>query len=265
MYNFVTRKFNLARKFLKESAARLNSAPLIILGKEKSGTTAIAALLAKYTGLSVTLDIPNIWGPMETKIYNGETTFAEFVKNNKYHFSKDIIKEPCLTFLYPKVKKVFPKARFVMIIRDPRDNIRSVLNRLGISGNLGDIDLNTLSSVPRGWEVVLDSRWLGLQGNNYIEIAAARWNLAADVFIKNRDEMLLLRYEDFFIDKVGTINKLAQALGFAKTIDISTYVDIQYQSKGDQNITWKDFFGLKNLNRIEQICKDRMKEFGYNV
>lgn len=250
---------------LVSPALRVNCSPIIVLGKEKSGTTVIAALLARHTGLSVTLDLPGIWGPVETKILAGDMAFDKFVQLNRYHFSRDIIKEPCLTFLYPQVKRTFPQAQFAMIVRDPRDNMRSVLNRLGIRGDLENIDTNTFSNIPAGWQVVLDGRWLGLQGNTYVEMLAARWNLAVDTYLEHRGEMVLVRYEDFVADKASTIEHLAQQFALPHVNNISHEVDTQYQPRGEREISWIEFFGPENLGRVESICDSRMAEFGYRA
>jgi Sulfotransferase family len=244
---------------------KINCAPIFVLGKEKSGTTVIAALLAKCANQTVTLDLPRLWGPMETRIHSGEVRFSDFVQNNRRYFSRDIIKEPCLTFLYSELKRAFPQAKYLMIVRDPRDNIRSILNRLGIHGNLENIDANTFSKISPGWQVVLDGRWLGLQGDTYIEMAAARWNYAVDVYLEHDNEMVLVRYEDFVADKIGMIKNLARQLGIPQAHDISDSINIQYQPSGNRSISWEEFFGRENLLRIERICGGRMKTFGYQI
>jgi len=241
--------------------SKINPSPIFILGKEKSGTTAIAALLAEYTASSSTLDIPAIWGDKETKIYSGKTSFTDFVQHNKYEFSKDIIKEPGLTFLYPKIKAVFPQATFVMIIRDPRDNTRSILNRLNLPGNLEQLPPEVI--IPSNWEVVLNSKWIGARGNNYIEMLADRWNRSVDVYLNYSKEMFLIRYENFLKDKKKAIEELANRLELPGTNDISDKVDIQYQPRGNRGISWEEFFGPENLRRIEWICGSRMTQFGY--
>jgi len=257
------RKFHKLWRITVSPIVKVNPTPIFVLGNQKSGTTAIAALLAKYTDRSVALDLRGIYEPMQTAIHAGDITFEDFVRLNKYDFSRDIIKEPCLALLYPELKRVFPRAQFLMIVRDPRHNIRSILNRLGISGNLGNIDPNTIPSISPEWQLVLDGQWLGLQGRTYIEILAARWNRVSDVYLEHTDEIVLVRYEDFVADKVETIEELARRLGLPQVNDIADKVDIQYQLRGNRDVSWEEFFGLENLMRIEQICGSRMEKFGY--
>jgi hypothetical protein len=244
--------------------ARVHPNPIILLGNQKSGTTAIAALLAEMTGLSATLDLKReMKDPVIDRVKTGGLTMREFVRRNKLDFSREIIKEPSLSPYYPELAAEFPRARFVMVIRDPRDNLRSILNRLKISGSLDDIPEGERARISRAWELILDGRWLGLDGTNYIEMLAQRWNYITDLYLANPDRMILVKYEDFSKNKIGKLHELASALGLAKKNDVSSRVDVQFQPAGDRGVRWKDFFGPGNLSAIERICGDRMRRLGY--
>lgn len=244
--------------------AKVHASPVILLGNQKSGTTAIAALLAEMTGLSATLDLKKeMKDPVIDRVKTGRLSMKEFVRRNKLDFSRQIIKEPSLSPYYPELAAEFPRARFVMVIRDPRDNIRSILNRLKISGSLADIPAGERARLSRAWQLIIDGRWLGLDGGNYIEMLAQRWNYIADLYLANPDGMILVKYEDFSMNKIGKLHELASALGLEKKNDVSSRVDVQFQPAGDRNVRWKDFFGPENLSAIERICADRMRRLGY--
>jgi hypothetical protein len=244
--------------------AKVRPDPIILLGNQKSGTTAIAALLAEMTGLSATLDLEKeMKDPVIDRVKTGGLSMREFVARNKLDFSREIIKEPSLSPYYPELAAEFPRARFVMVIRDPRDNIRSILNRLKISGSLSNIPERERARVSRAWELILDGRWLGLDGGNYIAMLAQRWNYIVDLYLANPDRMILVKYEDFSKNKIGKLDELASALGLEKRNDVSSRVDVQFQPAGDRNVRWKDFFGPENLSAIERICGDRMRGLGY--
>jgi len=241
---------------------KINPAPIVILGNQKSGTSAIAHLLAQYGGLSKTIDIPESWWPTLGDLLRGELRLIDFANLNKHRFSTDLIKEPNLTFLYSQLVKLHPQGTFVFVVRDPRSNIRSLLNRMELPGDRESVKLIT---VPETWRPIFDAEVWGLEAGHYIEILSARWNLAADVYLEHPGKMLLVRYEDFVADKTGTIKSLAQRLGLSHIHDISDKVDIQYQRRGNQEISWKEFFGPANLARIERICDSRMARLGYKV
>lgn len=236
---------------------------VVVLGKEKSGTTAIAALLAERTGRSATLDVPSLWGEQEVALYRGTASFEAYLRQNKLPFSRDVVKEPGLTCLYPAVRRHFPSARVVMIVRDPRDNIRSVFNRLNLPGDRATLDAETFDALPDVWKIVVDSRWLGLDADDYVEMAARRWCHLADVYLDHADAMTLVRFEDFLDDKVGCIDALADRLDLPRVHDIHDKVDVQYQPRGNRSVTWSDFFGETNLRRIESVCRTRMTALGY--
>jgi len=269
----ISRKFAPARRILQQAlrqsytmvtalSAQVNPSPVIVLGHQKSGTTAIAALLAARTGLSVTLDIPGLHEPVQSQIHAQQLPFDAFLHRNRVEFSRDIIKEPCLSFLYPEIQRTIPQARVVMIVRDPRDNLRSILIRLNLPGDAQDIG-DMLASLIPAWRIIFDPRWLHLQGDTYIEVLAARWNRCVDILLHHRQEMLLVQYEDFLKDKLGEIDRLSRHLGIRGTADISDKVDIQYQPRGNHSVTWEEFFGRDNLSQIEKICGSRMQYFGY--
>ena len=265
MSNFAAKAFRRAKLNVQNRLARVNRQPLIFLGKGKSGTTAIAALFAEATGKTVALDIPALFIDGIRPILLGRSTLSEVVARERLAFSNDIIKQPTLTWFFDELCEVFPAAKFVMIMRDPRDNIRSVLNRMAVPGDLDDLSPEMIRTIHGGWRWHFDEPWLlDLKGANYIELSANRWNLAADVYRAHSDRMLLVRYEDFMHDKVGSIARLAARLGLPVTGDIAANSERQFQPQGkDRGTSWNEFFGPQNLATIERICGSRMVEFDY--
>jgi hypothetical protein len=274
MFNGSTKMTNVAAKIVRRvgqivgnHTLPVNRSPIIFLGKGKSGTTAIAALFAQATGKSVALDIPALFVDGLRPILKGDKDLWRVVRTQRIAFSKDVLKQPTLTWVYKQLRELFPGARFVMIVRDPRSNIRSVFNRMAIPGDLSDLTPDEIRNIHGGW------RWhfsepelLGITGANYVELSANRWNRAADVYLDNSDDMLLVRYEDFMTDRVGYVAQLARQLDCPVVADISERVDDQYQPRGtDRGRAWVDFFGARNLETIERLCGPRMRELGYEL
>ena len=254
-------KYDLKKLFFK-----INDRPIIVLGNQKSGTTVMAALLAQLTGSSLTLDLRRENNrPVYPFLKNGCEDWEDFLSRNRIEFSQDIIKEPNLTILYKELADSFPEARFVYVLREPRDNIRSILNRLGLPGNLPSLTNEQWKSMPLRWRYAVDCRYLGFEADNYIEMLAHRWRCLVDVYLQNTENFILCTYEDFLKDKIGEIKRLAEKLGIPETDDISAKVDVQYEPKGDRDISWIDFFGENNLFTIENICKERMQKIGYRL
>ncbi len=264
---------NRLKREWHQKTARLNPETIFLLGHPKAGTTVIAALLSQISGKTVIIDPIfkiNKSVLLRQQLHVNRLKFDRFIDKHQYCFAADIVKDPYLIFFCGELLKSFPEAKFVFINRDPRDNIRSILNRLEIPGNLRELELNyqkKLPKLPRGsdWPEIIEGLLPPVSGNNYIERLAHRWNLAVDIYQANRDRLVYIRYEDFLINKVGFINDLAKKMKLEPINDISDQVDVQYQPRGDCHITWIDFFEEDNLARIESICQERMKLFDYQI
>jgi hypothetical protein len=245
--------------------ARVNREPIFLLGNQKSGTSAICSLLALCTGRSVTVDLRRETGrQFYLRIVHGDVPFRALIDRNRRDFSRDIIKEPNLTLFHRDLRGHFPAAKYVIIVRDPRHNIRSILNRVNVPGNLPRLGASPEYDIDPGFALVLGSGWPGVTPrDHYIEQLAERWNACADVYLASRSDMTLVRYEDFSRDKEGTIHRLAQALGLAPRYDIGDKVDVPFQPGGNRHVSWNVFYGAENLARIERICRSRMELLGY--
>ncbi|MBD3236126.1 MAG: hypothetical protein GF330_05450 [Candidatus Eisenbacteria bacterium] len=249
-----------------ESFARFHPAPLIVLGNQKSGTTAIAALLGELTGQTVTLDLQKeIRRPRLPDVQAGRMTWEAYLRANRHEFSRPIVKEPHLTPFYRPLAAQLPGARFLLIVRDPRENLRSILNRLHLPGDLARLTPRQWDTISPAWRMVVDGRWLGIEGGSYIEMLARRWQLCAEVGLRNREAMRVLRYEEFVARKLETLRELAWAYGWRERHDIRSRLDVQFQPAGRRGVDWRDFFGDGNLSRIEEICAGGMRAFGYEI
>lgn len=264
-------------RFIKSILSRKDThktSRLIVLGHQKTGTTALAALLSKISGLTMSSDPLYFIDQGKAKaveaLMSSPNTIIDLCRKYPARFNKEIIKDPDFIFIYPALKECFQNAKFLFIIRDPRDTIRSICNRLALSGK-GNATNLTASDMKRGnhhWELILSGQLPKLKNVDpsrlgYIENLAYRWCLATEHYISNQDEMTLVRYEDFRLSKEDTIKNLAEKLNLPIRNSISEHVDIQYQPKGNADIDWKVFFGADNLIKIENICSKHMNQFGY--
>jgi len=255
----------------RQKTAKVHPQPLLILGHQKSGTTVIAALLGKVAQQAVTID-PfhqiDLNAALRQKLYNHDIPFQKILKQHPYYFSTPIIKDPNFTFLYEPLKFSFPQSQYLLVMRDPRDTIRSILNRLQIPGNLPQLSpayQNKLANMSaRGWDLMLQGQLPQVSGETYIQRLAQRWLICAETYQNYQQELQLIRYEDFNQNKVKTIQNLAQTLGLQATGDITQAVNQQYQPKGDRAVNWLEFFGRDNLAQIEDICGEKMLDFQYS-
>ncbi|PAP75958.1 sulfotransferase family protein [Rubrivirga marina] len=236
--------------------------PVLVLGNQKAGTTAVAALLAQYAGLSATLDFRYLTSSWLKGVHDGSIPFQAFLRRHALDFSRGLVKEPNLSLLYPHLVRAFPEAEVVLIVRDPRDNIRSVLNRLGLPGDAPPPE-GWADRVNPLWRLVVDGAWLGLEGGTHVEALASRWSAIADVALDHADRVRLIRYEDFMADKEGAVADLAARCGLEQKADIADRLNVAFQPRGDRAVSWTSFFGDDALRRLDTRCGDRLAAFGY--
>ncbi len=249
---------------VREPFARVNPRPVIVLGNQKSGTSAVAGLVASATRRSVALDLRNEQSASPTFIpcRLGRLPFSELVRRNRLDFSRDIVKEPNLSVLSEQVRAAFPEAPVILVIRNPYDNIRSLLNWMRMPGDLRDAPPQAADRLTTVQRSVLQAGWLGIRAHGYIDSLACRWNLIADVHLREPDRVRLVRYEDFCADKTAAVGRIAHSVGLDVRHDVSGEVDRQFQPPGDRSVRRESFFGA-NLTRITAICADRMRRLGY--
>lgn len=118
-----------------------NKDAIWVFGFQKSGTSAIAGLLAYMSDKTVIIDTPYLWPPYNTAIKEGTLTIEEQCKRYSLPFSRDILKDPGTTFYIDKIESYFRLKKYVFIIRNPIDNVKSILDRLGLPGNKEEINM----------------------------------------------------------------------------------------------------------------------------
>ncbi len=255
-----------AEVLVRNRLSTVHEKPVVLLGNQKSGTTAVAALLAALTGETAALDLMReAYSPRLAAVKAGEISFSQLIQRNRFSFSRRIIKEPQLTPFYDELRASIPQARIGVIVRDPRDNLRSIFDFLGLSPDGEQVRPGKRPGSP-SWRLVLDGRWLGIPAGDQLEQAAHRWNLCADVALEPRGEIVVVRYEDFVVDKYGVTAALARAVGLTvvRASLPRSVAERAYQPRGEhRGQSPIEFFGPENLRRIEAICGDRMKRLGY--
>lgn len=242
--------------------------PVLVGGSPKSGTTAIAMLLGVATETEVASDpfhrLDERGLDFRDRLYTGRLSIARLIDDNPDVFAAGIIKDPNFAFFVGPLLERFPHSHVVLIVRDPRANIRSILNRLGIRGDARQETVDAkLRELPEAWRRVLTGRTPDVAGSDFIERMAHRWNAAVDGYRSYVDRVRLVTYEDFNRDKERVISTLAADVGLEVKRPLGTAADRQYQPRGDRGVDWVEFFGERNLAAIDRICADRMRPFGY--
>lgn len=254
-----------AGKWARSLVARPAKNPILVFGNQKSGTSAIASLLGAATGLRAQIDLAGTREPGLTPLLRHEIPIAEFVRRNAAGFSARIVKDPSLTFLAPQLLDYFPAGQAVFIVREPFQNIRSILNRLKIPGDLEEF-VPTLDGLPNStWLSILSGADLALPAMHYVDTLAQRWMKAADVYLSQPRRYVLVRYEDFNREKKRCIEGLARKLGLSPDRPFEHLLDHQFQPAGRSDMPALTFFGRRNWDRIARACRPSMNAFGYDL
>ena len=152
-------------------------------------------------------------------------------------------KTPSNIFKLDLLKKLDPDLKIIHIVRDPRDQCRSVNKTWGKS------------------PVRNASKW-----SNAIRLAEA-WSS------KNKGKYLALKYEDLLSDTKTELNKVQNFLKLKSNIDfkieqsIESFGDARHQ-KGiviNNCGKWKDYFDSKTVKLIESLTINEARKVGYEI
>lgn len=256
------------REHWRYYTSQINPYPILIFGNQKSGTSAITTLLGQATRLSYTVDVFCLYGDLEERLLQHKTSLDELLDRARFYFSRAIIKEPGLTFFYNDLCTHFPHTPHVFVLRNPYDNIRSILNRADLPGNLEDLQDTHWQYIREKlpyWHVVFDGTLAGHKGNTYIETLALRCRQVFEIYLNCQTSVIPIWYESFQENKVEIIYQLASELNLPIKQDIEQIKDTQFQPKGNSSIDRETFFGSKNMERIRKICGQVALDVGYEL
>lgn len=162
-------------------------------------------------------------------------------------------KNPHYALFATQLVRLFPAARFVHIVRDPRDNV--------LSYQSVPFDLSSTGA--------LASRWLRY---HRAIMRASQWH---------PDRFIRIRYEDLVTDPQGQLSAVCRflgvafdeaMLGFAGEAPSSFYGDgsawfdkLERPLDPGQIGKWQGKLGRQDLALVEDICGHEMRQLGYDL
>jgi len=183
-----------------------------------------------------------------------------------YGYEHVIIKAPNESHASDLILKCVPKSKLIFLIRDGRDVIDS---RQGKFHN------------PRGFF----SRPETDEEKKFRIIHFAKmWNLMIETTQRAFDKhdpnlRLLVKYEDLRNNPINEIKKIYEFLGYQlpeakinEIADVTSFENVPDELKGeDKNIrkakpgSFRDYFNQKELELVNEIMKDNLKKYGYEI
>ena len=153
-------------------------------------------------------------------------------------------------------KAEFPATSVVYVVRDPRDFVSSAIRTWASQG------ISELSAIP--W---VAEDWLRLQSEDPLERLCLRWRSYLRS-AEQADDVIFIRYEDFYHDKVETIRVLARRLDLPFNEQrVTDRQDLQisrarkYAPRGPGS--WNGELSPQQVRHIERSCADEMGRWGY--
>lgn len=226
-----------------------------VVGCERSGTSAVANLLQQASGWSLLDDPQEAWyiAPL-AKLTWGGLTWRLWRQLRRHQ----IVKLPCFAAILPYLHRRFV-GRFhaVYCVRDPRDNVASLLERFH-NGAPG---------------MAFDCSWLSVPATGLVDAMAWRWRRLLELAEEYRHQggaITFIRYEDFCADKPATIRQLADVCRMPCDLDaIAGRCDEQYRKRWSKRIAgpqrWRQDLTGEQVAVIETICAPQMAAWGYQA
>lgn len=251
--------YRALRRWAQNLPARVNRDLILVAAHPRSGSTAVATLLARHTGLRAFTETGPWTREFDAAVYTGQVHFSRVLHKYRYEFSHDLMSAADATCILPQMKAALPGMRTVYVVRDPRDTICSLVERIN------NYDLSTFEvRDPRfRW---LDVDWLIHDESNPHRKLARRWCLFLDIATSIED-VFYFRYEDFCSDKPRCISHIADRLGLRHAVSTVEGWDEQYSKHDRRPIhgpgRWRKMMPAPIARDVEAICRSYMERFGY--
>lgn len=230
---------------------------ILVVGCERSGTSAISHLISIGSGLRLLDDPPESWYTYPLMYMSGNKVSLKLWLKMRFH---EIVKVPGFAVVLPSLDRSFlGKFKVVYCVRDPRDVLASIKERLRQSYS----------------PLLTDVNWLNISVNSLEEAVAWRWRkyLEAAMEFNNskqgKDKVIFIRYEDFNTDKVKNLNFLANSLNIEISSEkLAPFLDKQFKKVWSNKIRgesrWQEDITGSEATLVFDICKQQMNRWGYS-
>ena len=257
-----------AQIFLNENQANM----ILITGTGRSGTQLLSDMLAS-TGSARVFHEPNFWEDVGTmdflrrdsnlsmqywKDFRGVEVYRRWMEEPHLPFYCEV--NGTIRYQIPAIKEIYPSSKLLMVVRDGRGVVRSVMGWPQFYGP-GSKGAFALSPLPE------DPYWSEWSRMSRFEKVCWSWNDTHEFLMRQIPEGRWLRLEllttdfDYFTERLS------------KYIDI----EISYEtwnaavSKRSRNATreygfpeWKDWSG-EQKDAFVRICGETMSKLGYAI
>jgi hypothetical protein len=244
--------------------------PIFMLGCPRSGTTICGKLFGGHPDLSDFSEAGFVWDPRQ--YFNPqanhlwtEEDFTSFDFNRLHqcfeyfreqrHKARFFNKHPRNSVRIGYIRKVFPDAIFLHVIRDGRATVLSIVKAIENERVRQKFPFGNFCKPPN---------WKAFQSVDPIEQAALQWNEIVRYVLSWRDQLqgayYEIRYEDFCLNPRGVLGK---AYAYCGLPDQEQHLSHIPESLNSRNFKWQEQLTDVQKELILSIQKDLLHKLGY--
>ncbi len=243
----------------------INDQPTFLVGSERSGTTMLRLMLDHHPQLAFNKESEFIVNQIHNDEFPSMTDYIEFLKQDRVfahsHFSinenlsyKDLVNDflyqkktrdkkkfvgATVHYQFDKLLKIWPGAKFIFLVRDPRDVASSIIN-------------------------------MGWAGNHFV---AVEWWLDALKELKrvrqlvSDDRIITVRYEDLLEKPSEVLAGICHFIGIDFSEQMYDYVKNSTYSHPDYKYAfqWKNKLSPMQIRLCESRVYSDLTEWGYEL
>ena len=215
--------------------------PIFVIGCSRSGTTVtFETLRASPALISMPYEVPQLWNGLAGPAANGWASEAagaeDAVPEHReramaWFYARlgrgKILEKTCINVMrVPYLHALFPKARFVYLHRDGRNNVSSLMDgwrehgRFDLEQYLGRLPdpVNIAGGEFKDWCFFLPPRWREYNDASLEDVCAYQWNVANSMALEAGRTLpgvqwIPVRYEDIVERPLDTFESLFEKLG----------------------------------------------------
>ncbi|SMC26344.1 Sulfotransferase family protein [Desulfacinum hydrothermale DSM 13146] len=272
--------------------------PVFIVGCSRAGTSVTyeTIRLSRHL-LSFGYELPTFWNGLWGPHHNGwhsEGAELQHAKPEhrdaafKYFYERLgagwVLDKTCINVLrVPYLYRLFPKACFIYIHRDGRDNVNSLMEgwkqtpRFALHQFLGPLPASVRIDGGRydDWSFFLPPDWRRFNNASLERVCAHQWVSANRAALGARRlvpprQWIPIRYEDFFVDPVSVFQRVFERLDlpFEEPIRRRCESLLQHQTSlvsGPPRLAkWKTQ-NPRAIERVLDVLAPTMRELGYEL
>ncbi|MCU7858718.1 MAG: sulfotransferase [Candidatus Thiodiazotropha sp. (ex Lucinoma kastoroae)] len=246
--------------------------PVFIVGCPRSGTSIFNKMIAECTEVADFSEAIYIWEPRDRDGSRDHVKVAEDVKKEDENRIKGafgfyqllrrkrifVNKCPRSSVRISFIKKIFPQAKFIHVYRDGRAVVNSIISITEREEFRKRIPLGGFCK-PSNWRDLLDMVPTERHAHQWLEIMRGL-NHAANS--SDKDMWLDVSYEEFCANPSEIMK---QAFNFIDIQPTEKLLDDIQRMPLSHNEKWRKKFSLEDLELMNEIMKEQLDVYGYQL